>query len=382
MKFSSRVLSFGLCTVLLMASVHFAPSRSYAQGTATPNGKIVATDMRTPSRSNSPTVLSARVSDFDGDGRADLALLFYPPVWVIRYSATPVPQPACTWNATQSTSIFDFLAVMLPLSATGTPIPVPGDYNNDLRTDIAIYEGYPSTPNPSFVSSYFRLSNSATTPLTIVAPIDFNFPYGYTTDTPLMGDFSGDGRADFTVVREDTSAPVPHPLYWFIRNRVSPFPYIVNGIQWGSKDDYLIPGDYDGDGITDMTVWRPSTGVWWTLNSSSNFATMTSSQWGLVGDIPLLGDFDGDGKDDRAVYRPSASIWFVLNSATGTATASYWGTTGDIPVPADYDGDGKTEPAVYRPGTATWYSTKCPAQMFPTPNINLVPVPSVYVKKT
>jgi hypothetical protein len=70
----------------------------------------------------------------------------------------------------------------------------------------------------------------------------------------------------------------------------------------------LVPGDYDGDGTTDLAAYRPSTGQWFVLPSSTDF----SSAWAPItfgdpakGDVAVAGDFDGDGKRDPAVYRQS-----------------------------------------------------------------------------
>ncbi len=112
-------------------------------------------------------------------------------------------------------------------------------------------------------------------------------------------------------------------------------------------------GDFDGDGKTDITVFRPSTGVWHTVRSSSG--TPTAFAWGNSADRPVTGDFDGDGKTDIAVFRPSNGTWYMVPSTTGVSYGFAWGNGADIPVPGDYDGDGKTDIAVFRPSNGTWY---------------------------
>jgi hypothetical protein len=59
-------------------------------------------------------------------------------------------------------------------------------------------------------------------------------------------------------------------------------------------------------------------------------------QWGLVGDLPVVVDFDGDGRTELAVYRPTTGEWFMRLSTAEYKVALYrlyqWGLVGDLPV--------------------------------------------------
>jgi hypothetical protein len=217
----------------------------------------------------------------------------------------------------------------------GTTNPAPGNHYYMSGTEVEIEalpkSGYQFSHWTGDVPSGHETDN----PLTTAMDGDRSVTAHFTYSTHPLGyfifdshDFNGDGSSDVSVWR-------PSNGRWYLNG--------VGSQPWGQSGDIPVNGDYSGDGTTDMAVWRSSNGRWY-ING------VAGAVWGTSGDIPVPGDYDGDGSTDIAVWRPSNGRWYIKGIG-GFA----WGLSGDIPVPDDYDGDGSTDIAVWRPSNGHWY---------------------------
>ena len=257
-------------------------------------------------------------ADFDGDGRADIAI--YRPntaQWIYRQSSNIVVE-STTWGL-----------------AGGTDIPVNGDFDGDGFSDPGVYR--PSTAQ-WFVKG--SLNND-------FSVITWGLAGG--ADVPVPADYDGDGATDRAIFRPSTAQ-------WIIRKSSTGTAQVET---WGvqlTAGEVPVPGDYDGDTMADVAIYRRSTAQW-IVKRSSDGATAVNT-WGEAGgaDIPVVADIDGDKRADRVVYRPSTSQWFSSLSNGGTSVLT-WGAAGttDVPVVADFDRDGKSDPAVFRISTGQWF---------------------------
>jgi CubicO group peptidase (beta-lactamase class C family) len=165
---------------------------------------------------------------------------------------------------------------------------------------------------------------------------------GTTSQTTPRFDFDGDGKTDISIYRPSVGE------WWYQRS----FDGQVVAAQFGTGADRIVPADYTGDGKTDIALWRPASGEWFILRSEDH--SFYSFPFGANGDIPVPADFDADGRADAAVFRPSDSTWYILRSTEGV-TIQRFGQAGDVPVAADYDGDNRADIAVYRPSVGEWW---------------------------
>jgi subtilisin-like proprotein convertase family protein len=164
-------------------------------------------------------------------------------------------------------------------------------------------------------------------------------------------DYTGIGTSSYVLVGD--ANPDDDDLAWLIRGRHNHAPADDIAFVHGRVGDEVIDGDFDGDGIADAIVWRPSSRTFLIRRSSRPTDTTLSLPFGAANDDPAhLGDYDGDGITDAAVFRQgevvgAASRTLVLGSKTGSVHVLTTGENGAFAVGGvDYDDDSRADIAV------------------------------------
>lgn len=248
--------------------------------------------------------------DYDGDNKTDIA------VW--RALGTGNPSGNAYFYILQSQTntlrIEDF-------GQTGDDPTVVGDYNGDGKADVAVYRG---GAGPGQQSTWFFRTTAA-------GPINYQ-GWGANGDSPVPGDFDGDGKNDFAIQRDNGGGQA---RFWLLQSTAG----FDNSIVFGTPSDSVVPGDYDGDGKTDIATARAVSGAvnWFVRPSSTGVISAGPTiVWGVsTTDFLAQGDYDGDGKTDVGIWRPSASagasaFWYF--GSTSGAVGVPFGASGDYPV--------------------------------------------------
>ena len=169
--------------------------------------------------------------------------------------------------------------------------------------------------------------------------VTYIYYFGRPDAVPASGDYDGDGISDMTLYGSDGC--------W--HSRLSSTGEEKNS--WlGGRGAASAPADYDGDGTTDPAVYWPGECFW--QISCSRYGAV-GKQFGLPAASAMPGDYDGDGYDDLAVYKNGVWSGYSLYNEASLGTRAF-ATETVIPVPADYDGDSITDFACFRPSTGQW----------------------------
>ncbi len=266
--------------------------------------------------------------------------------FTVEPSPTPAPEPTGTPppSATPTPSVTPTPTVTPtpPPSATPTPsttptpsvTPTPEGYKTPTPTVSPTSSPTPSptpqpTATPSLTPSATPTPSSSPTPTVTpsISPMPSPSPSPAGSGLPWIYDYDGNGTSDIGIFRPATGL-------WAIRGLTRTY--------FGSSNDDPLPGDYDGSGTTDIAIFRESSGLWAVRG-------VTRIYFGGSNDIPVQGDYTGDGTWVPAIFRPASGLWAIRG-----LTRAYFGDSSDYPVPGYYSDWEQREIAIFRESSGLW----------------------------
>ena len=250
--------------------------------------------------------------------------------------------------------------------------PVVGDFNGDGTDEIAVFrDGI----------WFFDLNGNG-----YWDEGDLWAKLGNVGDQPVAGDWDGDGKADIGIfgpawarddlaVKHEPGLPdaanqfdgpmknvPPEEKFAATDRRIMKqsaegsvrSDLIDHVFQYGSPGDLAVSGDWNGDGISNIGLFRQGT---WYLDMDGDGRWSAGDtfveNFGSEGDLPVVADFNGDGIDDLGIYRDGR--WRLDSNGNRQLDEGdrefHFGGSHDKPVAGDFNGDGIDEFAVYHDRT-------------------------------
>ncbi|MEW4566148.1 SdrD B-like domain-containing protein [Bremerella sp. JC770] len=249
-------------------------------------------------------------------------------------------------------------------------IPVAGDFNGDGVSELGV-----------FIDGHWFIDLNGNGRWD---DDDMYAKLGHDGDQPVVGDWDGDGKDDIGIygkawpndpraVKEDPGLPdaanhfvsldkaknvppkeehAPHGTRVMKVAQHGKFrqDLIDHTFHFGVGGDHALVGDWNGDGISTIAVFRSGT---WHIDSDGdgrwNPEVDAAFAYGEAGDLPVVGDWNGDGIDEIGVYR--GGEWIVDDNGNHvmepTDKVFQLGDWDDIPTVGDWDGNGTDDPGVF-----------------------------------
>ena len=318
--------------------------------------------------------------DYDGDGIADLGA---------------VDRSTKKWYVYSSRNrsyIYDGVVFFSGMNSNYEVIA--GDYDGDGKTDIgAVDKANGKWYIYSSITGQQGIGSAPTAPNWI--PPGWQWGGMNSSFKIAVGDYNGDGIADRAIYNGSnwyiisslaTDYTVADGFYDVRAAAFIPFGWSWSGM---TGNHVVVPGDFDGDGITDRAIYGTNDGKWYSLSSrkgeaflnwywkiSMNYdqngpttvaSYVTKQLWDYRANssyqntLPFAGDFDGDGADDMVNVNLSTGKWSVYRSSDGVSESKTWSRLNNadpqyaVILIGDFDGDGKADKAFADKSTHKFY---------------------------
>ena len=270
---------------------------------------------------STPSIVSIAVGDFNADGNADLLLAASDAnrgsvlsVFLGNGDGTFQPQLSDVVSPSQSIAVAD-------IKGDGIEDVVLGLYYDGDEGGVSVI---PGNGDGTFGMMYGVLGSSTTNPRAL-----------------LVGDFNGDGVADFAFANGSN-----HSVGIILGQSNGSF-FFVNEVDYDTGSTAppvsIASADFNGDGNVDITVANSDGSVSVLLgNGDGTFQRAVNYSVGIpaAGVGIAVADFNGDGNADIVVANPKG-VAVLAGNGDGTFQAPvFYGAGSSSVVVADFNGDG------------------------------------------
>ena len=276
--------------------------------------------------------------DFNGDGKADVAVLARAGapgtnLWVFPGSASGLGSPVFRWQS--STWYWEGEKVLA------------GNFNGDQYGDLAVL--YKTGSASASLSFFYGSAVGLTSPTQVWADT-----WAWQNLKPLAGDFNNDGKTDVGLL---ASCGSTCSNLWVLNGTANGVaaPTIGWSGAWAWTNLKPFSGDFNGDGKSEvamLTRCGTACANLYTFNGASNPTFVWNGAWTWENLKPFSGDFNGDGKADVGILAratPNSNLWVFNGSATGVSASptvtwsDAWTWENLKPFSGDFNGDGKAD---------------------------------------
>jgi hypothetical protein len=246
--------------------------------------------------------------DFNGDGTSEIGV-FYKGEWFVDLNGNGVWDEGDMWA----------------MLGDELDRPVVGDWDGDGKDDIGIF-------GPEWLGDQRQIEKETGLPDSqnlVTVNVDSN-----PKNVPPVKEEATDGER---LLRLNAQGP----------RRADVIDHVF---RYGNDADAPVAGDWNGDGIRTVGIFRNGEWLMDTNGDGRSDDRDTSFRFGHPGDVPVVGDWDGNGIEEVGVYRSGQWILDVNGNRELDAHDRVFemGGAADRPVVGDWNGDGVDEPGIYR----------------------------------